>query len=235
MKISSCKKYKTLSILLIEDYLPLQKKLSTFLDDYFDYVQAASNGAEGLIEYKKYQQTNNKFFDIVMTDYDMPKLNGIELIKVIQKENKDQIFVVISAHQNPEYLIEYINLGVLHFISKPVAYDSILKILDKIYDKFIKRDNLFYINSSLAWDKNRKSLFCEGQLINLSRYDLLLIEVLLDDFGFICHNEKIIDHFYLNNEDIKLDNIRNMVVRLRKKIPDMKIESVYGIGYRIIS
>jgi len=230
-----CKKCKTLSILLVEDYLPLQKKIATFLDGYFGDVHIATNGAEGLEAYKKYQRTNEKFFDVVMSDYEMPKLNGIELIKAIQKENKNQIFVVISAHQNPEYLIEYINLGVMHFIPKPINPEKILEVLNKICELFTKECNLLHINTTLSWDRDKKTLFYNGELLHLSKYDLLLLEALLENFGFICSNEKIVSHFYINCEDIKVENIRNMVVRLRKKIPKINIESIYGVGYRVIS
>jgi len=62
-----------------------------------------------------------------------------------------------------------------------------------------------------------------------------LLEVLLEDFGFISTTEKIVNHFFLYREDIKQDNIRNMIVRLRKKSPEINIISVYGIGYKLVS
>ena len=229
------KKCKNLTILFVEDYLPLQKKISSVLGDYFHYVQTASSGEEGFEEYQKFQQTNEKFFDIVMTDYEMPGMNGIELIRAIKEQKKDQVFVVISAHQNPEYLIEFINLGILHFVPKPISPENMLAVLNKVSEIAIVNNNLFYINNSLVWHKNKNSLFYNDELLNLSKYDLLLLEVLLEDFGFICTTEKILNHFFLYREDIKQDNIRIMFVRLRKKIPEINIISVYGIGYKLVS
>ncbi|WP_345979336.1 response regulator [Sulfurimonas sp. HSL3-2] len=226
-------KCKNLSILFVEDYLPLQKKISSVLGDYFDYVQTASNGEEGLERYKEFQEKNGKFFDIVMTDYEMPKVNGIELIRTIKEQNKDQVFIVISAHQNPEYLIEFINLGILHFIPKPIGPENMLEVLEKVSDIAVLSDELLHINSSLVWNKTKKSLFYKDELLNLAKYDLLLLEVLLEDFGFICTIERILNHFYIYNEDIKQENIRNMVVRLRKKIPEITITSMYAIGYKL--
>lgn len=227
------RKCKNLSILFVEDYIPLQEKIASVLNDYFGYVQTASNGKDGLEEYENFKKKSGKFFDIVMTDYEMPMTNGITLIKEIKKENKDQVFIVISAHQNPEYLIEYINLGILHFVPKPIAPENMLTVLIKASNAFTEYDELFHINSALVWNKNKKAFFYNNELLILAKYDLLLMEVLLEDFGFICTVDKILNHFYLYNEDIKQGNIRNMIVRLRKKIPGISISSHYGIGYKL--
>jgi DNA-binding response OmpR family regulator len=111
-----------------------------------------------------------------------------------------------------------------------------LEVLDKVSDKCIAEiEDLFYINSSLTWNKKNKCLLYNSELLNLAKYDLLLLEILLENFGLLCSIDKILNHFYLHNEDIKQDNIRNMVVRLRKKIPDINIQSIYGVGYKLVA
>lgn len=228
------KKCKDLSILFVEDYIPLQKKISSVLRDYFAHVQTASNGEEGVKEYEKFQEKNGKNFDIVMTDYEMPKVTGIELIKAIKEYNNEQIFIVISAHQNPEYLIEFINLGILHFVPKPIGPENMLNVLTKVSNKFdTLSDELFHISDSLIWNKTKKAVLYNNKLVRLAKYDLLLFEILMEHFELICPIDKILTHFYLNNEDIKQDNIRNMVVRLRKKIPKITIDNLYGMGYKL--
>jgi len=236
MKQQLYQKCKNLTVLFIEDYIPLQKKISSVLSDYFDHVQTASDGREGFETYEKFYQKNEKFYDIVITDYEMPKINGMELIKKIKKINNKQIFIVISAHQNSEYLIEYINLGVVHFLSKPVGSSNLLEVLNKVGEIFVSEsDDIFHIHNSLIWNKSKKSLLYDGSQLDLAKYDLLLVEILLENFGFTCTTDNILNHFYRNNEDIKQENIRNMIVRLRKKIPGVIIESVYGMGYKFVS
>jgi DNA-binding response OmpR family regulator len=227
-------KCKNLNILFVEDYIPLQKKISSVLCDYFAEVHTASNGKEALEIYENYHEKNGKPFDIVMTDYEMPKLTGIELIKAIKEQNENQVFIVISAHQNPEYLIEFINLGILYFVPKPISPENMMAVLARVGDKFDSvNDELFHLNDSITWNKTKKSIFYNNELVILAKYDLLLFEILVEYFGLICPIDKILTHFYLHNEDIKQDNIRNMVVRLRKKIPEIAIENIYGVGYKL--
>jgi len=228
------KKCKNLTILFVEDYLPLQKRVTSILNDYFKCVKTASNGKEGLKEYLAFKERTGSNYDIVMTDYEMPKFNGIELIKAIKKIYDKQVFIVISAHQNPEKLIEFINLDITHFATKPFGTKNMFEILNKISDKFMpKDDNLLYISDTLVWHKNEKSLFNKDKQIYLAKYDLLLLEILLKHFNFNCNIEVILSHFYMHNEDIKQNNIRNMIARLRKKIPNILIENIYGLGYKL--
>ncbi|MEN8304671.1 MAG: response regulator, partial [Campylobacterota bacterium] len=127
-------KCQDLSVLLVEDYLPLQKKITLFLQNYFKKVEVASNGREGVEKYLDFKKKHGTSYDIVISDYEMPKMNGIEMIKEIKDDTNDQLFIVISAHQEPEYLIEFINLGILHYIPKPIEPHTILNVLDKVSD-----------------------------------------------------------------------------------------------------
>ena len=234
MKNNLSYKCQNLTVLLVEDYLPLQEKIASFLNDYFNEIHVASDGAEGLEKYITFQKKHAKPYDIVISDYEMPKLNGIELIKKIKELRRKQVFIVISAHQDPKYLIEFINLGILHFIPKPLQAQEILTVLDKV-SKYIvdKDDNVQILSHTHSWHIIHKSLSYKGKYIKLSKYDILLFEILIQDIGIACPNEKILDYFYLFNEDIRKENIRNMVIRLRKKVPNITIENLYALGYRL--
>lgn len=234
MKNKLSYKCQNLTVLLIEDYLPLQEKIASFLSDYFNEIHVASDGAEGLEKYITFKKEYGKHYDIVISDYEMPKLNGIELIKKIKELSTKQVFIVISAHQDPKYLIEFINLGILHFIPKPLQPQEILTVLEKVSTNLVdKDDNVKILSRTHSWHTIHKSLSYKGKYIKLSKYDILLFEILIQDIGVACSSEKILDYFYLFNEDIQKENIRNMIIRLRKKIPNTTIENLYAIGYML--
>lgn len=229
-------KCNTLSILLVEDYLPLQQKIAAVLSDYFGTVNVASDGQEGLALYEDFHAENNRCYDLVMTDYDMPKLNGIDLIKAIKKEHTKQMFIVISAYQKPQQLIEFINLGVMHFLAKPIRPGEMLAVFEKASDMILESSALdVVLGEDLVWNHAGKTLHSNAEEIKLSKYDILLLEVLVRSLNTICSNETILSYFYLQGEDVEQENIRNMINRLRKKIPSIAIESTYGVGYRLSS
>ena len=226
----------TLSILLVEDYLPLQQKIAAVLSDYFGTVDVASDGQEGLSLYEDFNTKHNRCYDLVMTDYDMPKLNGIGLIKAIKKQHTKQIFIVVSAYQKPQQLIDFINLGIMHFLAKPIRPDELLAVFEKASDMLLESSAFdVVLGEALVWNQSRKTLHCNAKEIKLSKYDILLLEVLVRSLDTICSNETILSYFYLQGEDVQQENIRNMMNRLRKKIPSIAIESTYGVGYRLSS
>ncbi|MDD3598138.1 helix-turn-helix domain-containing protein, partial [Sulfuricurvum sp.] len=61
----------------------------------------------------------------------------------------------------------------------------------------------------------------------------LLMEILTQKFEQVCSTDDILYHFYLNTIDVSSDNIRSMMMRLRKKLPEKALTSIYGMGYRL--
>ncbi len=113
------------SILYVEDDLELRKNTVRLLSAFFDDIDVAENGLEGFNEYQ------NKQYDLVMTDINMPIMNGVKMAQQIKKENPQQVIVVISAHDEAKYLLELINLGIDYYILKPLDLNKFLSILYK--------------------------------------------------------------------------------------------------------
>jgi len=229
---------KSLSILIVEDYAPLRNELEEVMEDFFEKVISTSNGAEALTHYYDYYQIHKKGFDLVISDIQMPSMNGIELTKSIRKIDANQQIIILSAHTDREYLLELINLGVSQFIVKPIDYDELLLMLSKI---IANRDNQNELNKAVMvelghgfeWDKTNLILTDNEQLVELTRHEIYLMQLLVNT-KHIISNEDIIQNFYSNNIDISENSIRNLVFKLRKKLPKNTIASVYGMGYKLI-
>lgn len=122
-------KAEDISILYVEDEPKLREEMLAFLSKIFTHVEAAADGREGLEKYIKNR------YDIVLTDIQMPNMDGLELIREIRKINEKQEAIVISAYTESEYLIESIKLGVSGYIIKPMNFEQILKMLNQSIDK----------------------------------------------------------------------------------------------------
>ena len=112
-------------ILLVEDEEAIRQKLMNNVPwhDYgFDPVLGASNGEEALSLLEQYP------VQIVVTDVQMPVMNGIELIKEIKKRNYRMKIIVISGFAEFEYARESINLAVSEYLLKPFATKRLLEV-----------------------------------------------------------------------------------------------------------
>lgn len=114
-----------LSILYVEDDHELRQNTSRLLGSFFQDITTAENGLDGL---NKYQQ---QAFDLILTDINMPHMNGVKLAQQIKSENPRQVIMVISAHDEASYLLELINMGVDYFVLKPLDLSQFLVVLDK--------------------------------------------------------------------------------------------------------
>lgn len=128
-------KAKKISILYVEDDEKLQEHMNTFLNKIFDNADVVSNGREGLEKYNKNR------YDIVITDINMPEMDGFALIEKIFKTNPNQCVIIVSAYTEPEYLEKSKQLGVSEYISKPVDFGELLNVLQTTVNKISEKND----------------------------------------------------------------------------------------------
>lgn len=133
------KNSKDLSILAVEDDMDTLSSISSVLKNFFFNVQTAIDGEDGLEKYKKFHYENDSFFDIVITDINMPKLCGLTLSKEILKINSNQVIVVTTGKSDFEDTVEMINIGINYFLKKPISSFNLLQVLWKCV-KYIKNE-----------------------------------------------------------------------------------------------
>ena len=105
---------KNMSLLYIEDNKYLSKANMQLFGDIFLQVDLAEDGESGLELYHK------KDYDLVISDINLPKMNGLSMLKCILEHNASQSVIVISAYSEVDYLSKMKELKIEHFLSKPV-------------------------------------------------------------------------------------------------------------------
>lgn len=234
---------KYLTVLYVEDDAYSAKKTKELLDDIFPRVNLANNGLEALDLYNNYYKENNQYYNIIITDIRMPKMDGVKLVREIQNINLKQKIIVLSAHDETRYLMELINLGISQFILKPINYDNFIEILYKvtqdIYSTLNIKDNFesneLLLADNLVWDKKIKVLRETAKEIKLTKKEFLLLDLLLSVKEKTFTNEEILLKVWCDEDEKAPDitNLKNIISRFRKKVPNLNIENVYGYGYKI--
>lgn len=112
-------------VLYVEDDQELRQNTARLLNSFFTVVHTAKNGSEGMKMFSK------NTYDFIVTDINMPVMNGVKMVREIKKKNPQQIIIVISAHDEARYLLELINLGVEHFVLKPLDLKLFLTVIEK--------------------------------------------------------------------------------------------------------
>ena len=118
-------------VLLVEDEEDAREILEFYLDTIFDEVKIACDGQEGLELYTKYHE-ENKTFDLVLTDIQMPNKDGLSMLDDITQINEDQKFIIVSAYKDEEYLFRSIGLNVISYFVKPLEVKTVMEMLKKV-------------------------------------------------------------------------------------------------------
>jgi len=113
--------------LIIEDDESTRIVLRKMLERVKFEVEEAENGMDGLIVLKR------KKFDVVLLDISMPKMNGEQVMNVLNKRNESHPIIVVSAYLTKERIVKLMQLGVKDFIQKPFNIEKFYQTINKFY------------------------------------------------------------------------------------------------------
>lgn len=240
------RKTKHLSVLFAEDDAHFQKETTEILRYFFHDVNLADDGKDALDKYLTFYREKSKYYDLVITDINMPKMNGIELSQSIYRHNEHQPIVVISAHNESHYLIELINTGVEHFMMKPMEYQNVIEVLEKVAGKISdnqaagqkqpskKEVEKIMLDKKTYWHHQKAALFHDGDKVKLTKKEILLMQLLIYNASKVTTNDMIFDCLWSDDpSQASLNALQPIISRFRKKLPKNSIENVYGFGYRL--
>jgi len=143
---------KQSTLLYVEDDLNVSGIFCNIMSQTFKKMHVAYDGDDGLEIFEKYKDE----IDIIITDINMPKLSGIDMIEDIRKINYDVPIIITSAFGDEKSLKRIVNLAVDGFVNKPLVLDDLIKVVDRVlkpvfYKKELqKKDALIFQQSKLA-------------------------------------------------------------------------------------
>jgi len=116
-------------ILIVEDEKSMREVLGILLEGEDYDVTLAAGGIDGI------SLLNKDIFDMVITDINMPKVNGFEILKKVRETSPDTLVIMITAFGTTESAIEAMQLGAYDYIHKPFKIDEIRLVVKKALEK----------------------------------------------------------------------------------------------------
>ena len=157
----------TLTILYVEDDKAIREQMSETLQDFFQEVIVAEDGQEGWEKFSNYKEKFHSYPDLVITDIQMPQMNGIEMNKKILSLHPEQIVIIHSAHNESELLLELINMGISHFLLKPLQPQQLYQTLHKASKRH------YYEKMELGYKKELEEAIETANLATKAKDDFL--------------------------------------------------------------
>ncbi len=125
-----------ITVLVVDDDKITTSILTKMLDRYADHVIVASNGEEGLIRFKEYRP------EIVLTDINMPKMGGLEMVEQIRKLDEHVKIAIFTNFENRDILLQAIKFGVNQFFSKPFEAKVFAQVIQPLCDDALEKKRI---------------------------------------------------------------------------------------------
>lgn len=218
---------KNIKILYVEDDEIARENGVEYLENFFETIYEASDAIIALQLYEKYKP------DIIITDIQMPKLNGLEFVKRIRQKDKKTQIIVITAFCDREYLLKAIELQLVKYLVKPVREKEFEEALLLCVNS-LKEDssNIVKLDESTYFDLFNKNLVINDEVIKLRAKEILFLELLIKNKNrYVTYEE--IENFVWFDSVMSKDALKTLVKNIKTKIPKDKILNLTNSGYKI--
>ncbi|AKF24463.1 transcriptional regulator [Sulfurovum lithotrophicum] len=215
------------SILIAEDEEALLDSMTEYLELFFEKVYRAKDGQEAYQSYLKHHP------DIIIADINMPRLDGLAMIRKIRENDRKTKIIITSAHSDQERLLQAIELHLVKYLIKPVQSDRLKTLLLSLVDELRSQRHTLALKEAFYWDTLNQKLFHDAEEIVLKPRERKVMSLLCSHPNQSVSAIDIYNHLYEDQpeRDFSSHAIASLMKRLRQKLPKDTIKSAYGVGY----
>lgn len=214
-------------ILIIEDESGIYNFLKQGLEEEGYNTAIAVDGEKGL------EYFNNNQVDLILLDWMLPRMGGIEVCEAIRRKNTEIPILFLTAKDTVEETIKGLKSGANDYIKKPFSFEE---LLERIKVHFRKRKEEFLLTlGTISLNRSTYQVKNGSEEIALTQREFELLEYLIKNKGVVCSRDEIIEHVWNINFEYDTGVIDVFINAIRKKLNMDKdngyIKTIRGVGY----
>ena len=214
-------------ILIVEDESGIVQFLQQGLEEEGYQVTSVSDGLQG------FEISQKENFDLILLDWMLPKMTGLELCKEIRSKNNNTPIIFLTAKDTIQETIEGLKAGANDYIKKPFSFDELVERI-KIHFRNHKQDEILTLGT-IEINILKHQILVNQTEVSLTQREFELLTYLVKNKGKVCTRTQIIEdvwdiHFEYDTGviDVFINAIRK---KLNLKIEEDYIKTVRGVGY----
>jgi len=216
-------------VLVVEDDPDLNRQLVGALKEAGYVVDAASDGEEG------HFLGDTEPYDAVVLDIGLPVKDGISVLEEWRRAGRTMPVLILTARDRWSDKVQGIDAGADDYVAKPFHIEEVLARIRAL----VRRSAGIAANEiecgPVRLDIKAGRVTVSGNPVKLTSHEYRVLEYLLHHRDRVVSRTELIEHLYDQDFDRDSNTIEVFVGRLRKKIPAELIETVRGLGYRIVT
>jgi DNA-binding response OmpR family regulator len=221
-----------MKILLVEDEDSIANFIKEGLEEEGFTIDIAGNGKTGLQMALDYLGD----YDVILLDWMLPGISGIEICRAVRKENKDIPVIFLTAKDNIDDVIFGLETGANDYIRKPFAFEELLARI-RVLTRNKTGESVIFRCGNIEMNIETHRVTKNGKIIELTQKEFALLEFLLRNKGKVSHRTRIIEKVWDIHFDYDNSVIDVYINFLRKKLDDPGclsfIETIRGVGFRL--
>jgi two-component system response regulator ArlR len=214
-------------ILIIEDEIGISNFLTQGLEEEGYSIEVANNGLLGL------EFALNHKIDLILLDWMLPKLPGIEVCKKIREKNTQIPILFLTAKDTIQETIEGFQAGANDYIKKPFSFEELLERIKVHFRKSTLNEELSLGNIIINTKKH--IVTSDGIITTLTQREFELLLYLVHNKGRVCSRSEIIENVWNIHFDYDTGVIDVFMNSIRKKLNINKdndiVKTIRGVGY----
>ena len=214
-------------ILIVEDEAGIIQFLKQGLEEEGFTITTATDGLQG------YELVEKEKFDLIVLDWMLPKMTGLELCKAIRIKNTITPIIFLTAKDTVQETIEGLKAGANDYIKKPFSFDELVERI-KIHFRNLKKEEILILGT-IEIHVLQHRVLSSGLEVTLTQREFELLCYLVRNKGKVCSRTQIIEDVWDIHFDYDTGVIDVFMNAIRKKL-NLKIEEDYiktirGVGY----
>jgi DNA-binding response OmpR family regulator len=214
-------------ILLVEDEAGIVQFLQQGLEEEGYEITTASDGEKGL------ELLLNESYDLVLLDWMLPNLSGLEVCKIFREKNKTTPIIFLTAKDTVQETIEGLQAGANDYIKKPFSFDELVERI-KIHFRNLEETKKLHLGP-IEINLSQHTVSVNNELVTLTHREFELVSFLIKNKGKVCTRTQIIEEVWNIHFDYDTGVIDVFMNSIRKKLNLKKeeeyIKTIRGVGY----
>jgi two-component system OmpR family response regulator len=215
-------------LLLVEDEPTLRAQLRTGLQEAGYAVEEADNGRDA------HFLGDTEDFDAVVLDLGLPVMDGLSVLKRWRSGGRSMPVLILTARDNWHDKVAGIDAGADDYLTKPFHMEELLARLRALIRRASGLASALLQSGLLMLDTRSGRVTFDGHAVQLTSHEYKVLEYLLHRPGKVVSRTELTEHIYAQDFERDSNTIEVFVGRLRKKLPAEIIETVRGLGYRLV-
>ncbi|MBL8413335.1 MAG: response regulator transcription factor [Propionivibrio sp.] len=218
-------------VLVVEDEPTIAAQLAEALGVAGYAVDVASNGVDAHFQ----GGDENQPFDAVVLDLGLPQLDGLTVLKKWRAAGRTMPVLILTARDNWHEKVAGIDAGADDYLAKPFHMEELLARLRALIRRAGGHASAELVCGEVVLDTLHSRVTVGGQALTLTSHEYRVLDYLMHHPGQLVSRSTLIEHIYAQDFDRDSNTVEVFIARLRKKLPEGAIETVRGLGYRLVS